>query len=280
MFLFDGPSKEGQCAILQQQSAGELALSEVQSRLSRALILLQRDVGYWLLDDARPDCGGISLSQRPQEAPSAPKVSPQLPKEPVETDDEQRLVDRPGPCLNMGLRPHFPDDLMLVSRFVRLLGVRGDEVMCKTVVQSVRLMHLCRYDYADVVLVLAYASVYVRGIEAIGTMSELEAAHVCALLIYLAHCFLLDETCPLRCWQTHIFRQYCSLQVLESALFKLFQMQDFYLMVTADEERDALRGLLDTRALEPPASDCSGGTAEGTTEANATDGLSSDLDRD
>ncbi|CAJ1444537.1 unnamed protein product [Effrenium voratum] len=61
-------------------------------------------------------------------------------------------------------------------------------------------MHLCDYHYADVVLTLAYASVYFRSaFTAIGQkMSDYEAAHVCVLLIYLAHSFLLDETCPLR----------------------------------------------------------------------------------
>lgn len=33
----------------------------------------------------------------------------------------------------------------------------------------------------------------------LGHGSVLQAAHVCVLLIYLAHSFLLDETCPLRC---------------------------------------------------------------------------------
>ncbi|CAE7394456.1 unnamed protein product [Symbiodinium natans] len=65
---------------------------------------------------------------------------------------------------------------------------------------GIRLMHLCEYHYADVVLTLAYASVYFRSaFNNIGQkMSDYEAAHVCVLLIYLAHSFLLDETCPLR----------------------------------------------------------------------------------
>lgn len=33
--------------------------------------------------------------------------------------------------------------------------------ICAT--QGIRLMHLCEYHYADVVLTLAYASVYFRG---------------------------------------------------------------------------------------------------------------------
>merc|ERR1719245_678433 len=77
-------------------------------------------------------------------------------------------------------------------------------------------------------------------------MSSQELAHVVVLLIFVAHSFVLDETCPLRCWQKYIFRKYCTLKVLDAALFKLFQMQDFRLKVTQEEERHALSLLLQT----------------------------------
>lgn len=129
------------------------------------------------------------------------------------------------------------------------------DVLYKTVLQSVRLMHLCDWDYADVVLVLAYASVYFRGtFSSIGKkMSPNEAAHVTALLIYLAHAFLLDETCPLRAWQKHIFRKYCTLKVLDAALFRLFKMRPgFQLRITEEEERTALLGLSGLRSSSRP----------------------------
>ncbi|CAJ1403733.1 unnamed protein product [Effrenium voratum] len=107
-------------------------------------------------------------------------------------------------------------------------------------------MHLCDYHYADVVLTLAYASVYFRSaFTAIGQkMSDYEAAHVCVLLIYLAHSFLLDETCPLRVWQQHIFKKYCNLKVLDAALFRIFKMRGFRLRITEAEEKQALSVLL------------------------------------
>jgi len=110
----------------------------------------------------------------------------------------------------------------------------------------VRLLHLCNYDYADVVLVLAYASVYFRNtFSTIGSeMSATESAHVVVLLIFLAHVFLLDETCPLRIWQKHIFRQYCTIKVLNAALFRVFQMRPgLSLRVSDEEESMALLGL-------------------------------------
>jgi hypothetical protein len=144
---------------------------------------------------------------------------------------------------------HYPEDLELVWRFATILGENSDqcdkvnsEVLYKTVLQALRLMHLCKFNYSDVVLTLAYASVYFRGVfDSVGhKMSEAEVAHVCVLLIYLAHSFLLDENCPLRYWHKHIFRTYCTLKVLDAALFRLFRMTEYALRITKEEEKHAI----------------------------------------
>lgn len=180
---------------------------------------------------------------------------------------------------------HYPCDLVLVSRFAQVLyksilqdlytdadaGItthvearkRCNQAIChdglyKCVLQGVRLMHLCDYDYADVVLVLGYATVYFRStFSSIGKkMSPNEAAHVVVLLIYLAHGFLLDETCPLRIWQKHIFRKYCTLKVLDAALFRLFQMRPgFKLRISVEEEKLALMGLSGLMTLKSAEDD-------------------------
>jgi len=165
-------------------------------------------------------------------------------------DDEAREVIRFRP--QTAKYAHYPDDLVLVWRFTNSLQEFASqdrvqhELFYKTVLQGVRLMHLCDYNYSDVVVTLAHASIYFRStFQAIGyKMSDYEAAHVCVLLIYLAHCFVLDETCPLRCWQKHIFRKYCTLKVLDAALFRLFHMRDFRLRITEEEEKHALSVLL------------------------------------
>jgi len=359
-----GEDAAARFAVLPQNTSDELVLSEVHSKLDRALNFLQRDVGYALLDDARPRAGGaVSLARRPPGAPprnegpgvtrpAAPRGAErslnlhqdelQLPVRPEEfkrlvverqrriADLELRLAsalkerdkfgDRIGAlkeellqcqssirsstadgvleqelqqqflqhesevqALQVALDccdedepeasaseeevlvigpeaakyAHCQDDLILVSRFVQVLAntspsaeqkVKHD-ALYKTVLQGLRLMHLCDYDYADIVLVLAHAAVYFRSTYThIGhKMSEFEAAHVCVLLIYLAHAFILDETCPLRCWQKYIFRRYCTLKVLDQALFRLFHMRGFILRVSKNEEREALRGLASSR---------------------------------
>jgi len=247
-------------AILPQQSDDELVLSEVHSKLDRVLNFLQHDVGYPLLDDARPQNGGGVQLRHPsseEEAGGPPghkgQMSQRVPKEePQVADDEAREVIRFSH--DTAKFAHYPDDLVLVWRFAGILAEEspeaGDKVQneaCyRTVLLGIRLMHLCDYNYSDVVVTLAYTSVYFRStFQAIGhKMSSTEAAHVCVLLMFLAHSYVLDETCPLRCWQKHIFKKYCTLKVLDAALFRLFQIRGFKLRISEADEKHALSVLL------------------------------------
>jgi len=392
-----GGGDQSRFAVLPQNTDEELKLSEVHSKLDKALNFLQRDVGYALLDDVRPHTGGgVRLKEMPKANAAVPKgdrscrqpkeAEPRSSSEPehkiqispedldesiikllrvifersggrlraselaeqayrrqasnfqlngqldrlfrgIKIDEDREItweefqqlhaeskVDMGGvthpscepasasstapapqagqvklsppkmltdPAIDeiIAISPdsaryaHYQCDLVLVSRFAQILykSVLQDlfvdadaglvthaeakkrcyQAVChdgvyKAVLQGVRLMHLCDYDYADVVLVLGYASVYFRStFNSIGKkMSPNEAAHVVVLLIYLAHAFLLDETCPLRIWQKHIFRKYCTLKVLDAALFRLFQMRPgFKLRISDEEERVALLGL-------------------------------------
>mmetsp|Transcript_140017 Transcript_140017/g.447812 ORF Transcript_140017/g.447812 Transcript_140017/m.447812 type:complete len:464 (-) Transcript_140017:166-1557(-) len=278
----------GGFAVLPQQTESELQFSEVHSKLDRVLNFLQRDVGYCFVADAKSSRGGAVKLGDPERAVPAPwrnsgksarfpKVQPSEgppSQEPrgsggsVQSDvsrtssagakGDQRLIDLE--CGDYWIGPEaahyaqYPDDLVLVSRFARLLVQATPEVakkvnhqeFYKRILQGVRLMHLCEFNYSDVVVTLAYASIYFSStFKSIGhMMSEGEAANVCTLLIFLAHSFILDETCPLRCWQKHIFRKYCTLKVLDAALFRLFNLRGFQLRLSHEEEGQALSALL------------------------------------
>jgi len=264
--------EDSRFALLPQQTENELAISEVHSKLDRALKFLQRDVGYSLLDDAVPQSGGgVRLRHRDVEGSDAQPVpgnvpaprghrSGKMPKERLARAEHKDEADDILSCKpEIGKYAHYKDDVVLVWRFASLIhgfGEAGEnslenssakhDTLFKKVLQGIRLMHLCEYHYADVVLTLAYASVYFRSaFTSLGRkMSDYEAAHVCVLLIYLAHSFLLDETCPLRVWQQHIFKKYCNLKVLDAALFRIFNMRDFRLRITEVEEKEALSVLL------------------------------------
>jgi len=243
-------------AILPQQSRDEIMISQVHTKLDRVLLFLQREIGYALLEDARPRSGGgVQLERQPQEssvAPMAPRGA-RIPREEAEaSDDGHRQTIRF--TTETAKYAHYADDLVLVWRFANVLAeshpsadvaVRRD-MLYKTVLQGIRLMHLCSYDYSDLVVTLAYASVYFRTIcDELGhQMSDAEASHVSVLLIFLAHSFVIDESCPLKYWQKYIFRNYCTLKVLDAALYRIFEMQGFHLRVSAEDEKHALSVLL------------------------------------
>lgn len=273
---------ESEYAVLPQQSQNELGLSEWHSRLDGVISFLERNVGYSLLDDAKPASGGgVQLKAQPpwighkcERFPSGgkPREVDDEAREEAKVDDKAGHVkiehELPTKCShftedeakaikidrNAAKYAHYPDDLVLVWRFAAWLAedtpAAADKVrhsmFYKTVLQGVRLMHLCGFHYSDVVLTLAYASIYFKStFNRIGdTMRDSEAAHVCTLLIFLAHSFVLDETCPLRCWQQWVFKKYCTLKVLDTALFRLFNLQGFHLQLTEEEEQRALNALL------------------------------------
>lgn len=248
-------------AILPQQSEDELVLSEVHTKLDTVVSFLQRDVGYSLLDDARPrHGGGVRLSRAAEAnfadmaiAESRKAHTNRLPREePRVNPEDVRQVIRFN--AETAMYAEHADDLVLVWRFANLIAEGNPTIASKVEQESlyiialkgIKLMHLCEFTYSDIVVTLAYASVYFKNAfgEIGDKMNHNEAAHVCALLVYLAHSFILDETCPLKCWQKHIFRKYCTLKVLDAALFRLFQLREFRLRITFDQERYALSKLL------------------------------------
>jgi len=261
----------------------ELILAKFHSKLDRVLQFLTREIGYALLDDARPARGGGVHLPRQQAGggvapPSQGRRSVRRPIfEPEEAEGQEATAEffaqgdreKAREVIKFSAESakyaQFPDDLVLVWRFTATLieatsegspETPNEEQQCthdeihRTVLQGVRLMHLCHYDYSDLVLTLAYASVYFQSTcQVIGhRMSGQEAAHVVVLLIFLAHTFVIDETCPLRYWQKFVFRKYCTLKVLDQALFRIFQMRDFRLRISDEDERQALSVLLSSPA--------------------------------
>ena len=63
--------------------------------------------------------------------------------------------------LNVGL--HSTSVFLVWIYWTETLANCYDQSTAQPFWQGIRLMHLCEYHYADVVLTLAYASVYFRG---------------------------------------------------------------------------------------------------------------------
>eukprot|EP00441_Pelagodinium_beii_P024060 CAMPEP_0197676708 /NCGR_PEP_ID=MMETSP1338-20131121/87247_1 /TAXON_ID=43686 ORGANISM="Pelagodinium beii, Strain RCC1491" /NCGR_SAMPLE_ID=MMETSP1338 /ASSEMBLY_ACC=CAM_ASM_000754 /LENGTH=90 /DNA_ID=CAMNT_0043257427 /DNA_START=505 /DNA_END=773 /DNA_ORIENTATION=+ len=59
-----------------------------------------------------------------------------------------------------------------------------------------------------------------------------EVGNVLATLLFIAHCFVQDETCPLNVWHKHLFKKYCSLKVLNAAVMRLLELCRYKLRIT------------------------------------------------
>jgi len=232
---------------------------EAPKRLDLAVDRLLTDVGYSPLvavpirspalsvgagvdllqddNDAAPNSGG---GERTENGQLPQRAAPAIAVAPLSRETARYAFQK-------------PDDIALVLRFVADLSTHSPDAarkvqhdgMHKLLLQAVRLMHLCNYDYEDIVLTLAYASVYWKyAFQLIGhKFTSNEAAHVCVLLIYLAHSFLLDETCKLWWWHNRIFVRYCSLEDLSRAVFRLLKLRGFRLRISHDEQLKVLLSL-------------------------------------
>lgn len=90
-----GAGDQSRFAVLPQNSEEELTLSEVHSKLDRALTFLQRDVGYALLDDVRPHTGGGVRLRPPQKANAAVPKGDRSCRAPKEEPLERASSDPP-----------------------------------------------------------------------------------------------------------------------------------------------------------------------------------------
>lgn len=129
-------------------------------------------------------------------------------------------------------------DVYLVYTFLELASV--GEIGAKAVkllLAAIRLLHLCSFEVHDICSVLAHASSYFHDIDALcgSRMSQQEKGHILVALIYLAHTYVLDISCPLRFWHQHLFRNYSSIKQLDKAVMRLLMLRRYILRV---EEED------------------------------------------
>lgn len=152
---------------------------------------------------------------------------------------------------------HCSDDVCLLSCFLGLAQVRdidGDSV--KLLLRTLKLLRLCEYSAEDICSVLAHASAYFNdAYELCGEhMDPSEVGHVLASLVFVAHCYVQDETCPLRVWHQHLFRKYCPLSVLNAAIIRLLEIRAYVLRLDSEDLtqrfRSLIQAVLDRNATE------------------------------
>jgi len=142
-------------------------------------------------------------------------------------------------------------DIYLLDRFLELAGlpeIGGESV--KLLLRALKFLRLCDYTVEDICSILAHASAYFEEAWALcgSSMDSNEVGNVLATLVFIAHCYVQDETCPLHIWHQHLFRKYCPLKTLNSAVIRLMHIRHFILRLTSEDlhgRLGRLQGALD-----------------------------------
>jgi hypothetical protein len=67
-------------------------------------------------------------------------------------------------------------------------------------------------------------------------MDGQEVANVMVALMFIAHSYIQDETCPLWVWHEHIFQKYCdSIKRLNAVVVRLLEIRRYRLRVDRKE---------------------------------------------
>jgi len=143
--------------------------------------------------------------------------------------DEIRLGHVIRSC---GHYAHCTDDLRLLGMFFELAGIEeihGDSV--KLLLRTFKFLRLCDYSAEDLCSILAHTSSYFSRVHALcgDQMDGRELGNVLATLMFLAHCFVQDETCPLNVWHRYLFSKYCPLKTLNAAVIRLMELLKYLL---------------------------------------------------
>lgn len=129
-------------------------------------------------------------------------------------------------------------DVSALSCFLdiaRVSEISGESV--KLLLRTLKFLRACDYHNEDICCILAHSSAYfIDAFSLCGqSMSSSEVGNVLAILIFVAHAWVQDETCPLRIWHQHLFKQYCELDVLNKAIVRLLEIRSYILRVEREE---------------------------------------------
>eukprot|EP00747_Dinoflagellata_sp_TGD_P197780 gnl/TRDRNA2_/TRDRNA2_69565_c0_seq1.p1 gnl/TRDRNA2_/TRDRNA2_69565_c0~~gnl/TRDRNA2_/TRDRNA2_69565_c0_seq1.p1 ORF type:complete len:297 (-),score=36.28 gnl/TRDRNA2_/TRDRNA2_69565_c0_seq1:111-938(-) len=136
---------------------------------------------------------------------------------------------------------HCLADIYLLSQFLdiaQLEDIDGDTV--KLMLRALKLLRLCDYSVVDICSIMAHTSCYFIDAYALcgNHMDAKEVGNVIVTLMFIAHSYVQDETCPLRVWHQHLFKRYCPLKTLSAAIMRLLEIRNHVLRV---EEKEHMR---------------------------------------
>lgn len=142
------------------------------------------------------------------------------------------LLDDEGQLLWQENSEEDYSDVHMLACFLELSEVTDVcESSAKLLFRSIRLLRLCNYSSEEMCSILAHASVYFLDYRKSKSdlATEREDCHILVTFMYIAHCYVLDNSCPLRYWHAQLFRKYCRLKLLDTAVMHLLRLRDFVL---------------------------------------------------
>lgn len=128
-----------------------------------------------------------------------------------------------------------------IQLLLQFLELSGKPVLNKRswdlCLRTVHFLHACGYNYDDTCAVLALASKYFQDLLARcgARMGAEEAGHIMVLVVYIAHSYALDETCPLSTWHRCLSNSYCTLGMMSSAVLRLMGLRGYVLRLEDEE---------------------------------------------
>eukprot|EP00931_Biecheleriopsis_adriatica_P066257 TRINITY_DN40651_c0_g1_i1.p1 TRINITY_DN40651_c0_g1~~TRINITY_DN40651_c0_g1_i1.p1 ORF type:complete len:270 (-),score=45.29 TRINITY_DN40651_c0_g1_i1:33-842(-) len=142
-----------------------------------------------------------------------------------------------------------PEDLELLSIFLKVYKVPSTFACSKNaklMLTTLRFLHSLDLGLEDICCIMAHAGAYFGHIDAAcgSSMNREEVANVLVLLMYLAHCHILDETCHLQVWHRYLFKNYCNLPTLSKATMQLMRRLNYKLRIGDEELKQNLPQLL------------------------------------
>lgn len=144
-----------------------------------------------------------------------------------------------------------PEDVKLLDKFLQLARLPDiDRKSVKLLFKSLAFLRRCDYSCADICSILAHASAYFVDVYDLcgGDMSKDEVGNVLVALMFVAHCYVQDETCPLKLWHRDLFYRYCPLSKLNEAVVRLLGLRRYILRLEAADLAERYSSL--TKAVE------------------------------
>jgi hypothetical protein len=133
---------------------------------------------------------------------------------------------------------HSGEDINLLARVLELCRVsEADSETAKLLLRAIKFLRLCDYSSEDICSTLAHATAYfVDAFSLCGNqMDSCEVGNVLTTLMFIAHCYVQDETCPLHVWHQHLFQKYCPLRTLNVAIVRLMEIRRYVLRLEQDD---------------------------------------------